>query len=1004
MKIKKTLLFSIIIFSLISSLFSVSVLGIADINYTFEKDILYTSTNPEPDNFFNVRNITEYTEIYNATYSFTNEIVGTTGIDIDFIDVDNNDANTNTKIIDEKDGHNKILEAYDNNNSGRFEFSNLFIPQVSGSIEFWFQMTNISLKTTYIRLRESSTFSVAVSIFNSDGKLYYYNGSSQVIQDILVDTWYHVRIDFNCITDTNDIYINGIKIIESGAFWINVDSITEFYVLSDNTHLDYYTYFDAIGYSFEVIENFDFENDIIGNEPLLWNINPHGGSSIATVERFQESNVLKVLDNDIVNNIHVVSDLTQSIDQSIEYYIAVNDISLTDWYYMRFVESGSGRVLLRIDNNDLDYHNGAVWSSVKDDFIIINTWFKITINLHDSVNTFDIFIDDILEGSNLGFITNSIVSVNQLSFESGATETSITYLDNFNINSTNFIHYNYSIGQNIIPFIYVDTTNKEINHYDFALREPDLTYPIGYGSHGLFIQNWEILGNEATISVDNSEVFGSIPYLRDRAIRFEQTGASGGGAIQKTNMELIDNFIDITLGFSVSVYDINGGYIKFAIYSEAPILVDLRIYKTGGNINLAYYDGSYNDLYSGLNLNDIYFIDLLVNLEIDRGFIQLYENDTIIIDDNFPLVNNNESKVDNIDFGTNGNVGNHIIVDVDDIGIYKSGRNYIEFNSTFMYFNFIFGKTWIFKQQSLFSMIANGTLSIYGRGSSGDIDYFPSLVPFPGATMYFLNDFTSHDNSLFFYNLYDFNQTPHFQFARLIIYSRDNFSINYLNIEGSKLTEGLNEYILEFDYSNVNINNSYFYTDTSNRLQFTHFTDNTNTSEFIQARFNINDTTSTEARISFRSLINNNAKGFFRINYTTTSDFIPFPIVQSTTSTFLTQGKNIRDLIIIISDLDDNSVSGLTSGFIDNVKILFLENIQITVITLSLIGMIIPLIIILTPTVALRDLYGKSFVIPIFLLMSLILVISGIIPIWLFFIIALSSSLFLVKENVQRDD
>ena len=819
MKIKKTLLFSVIIFSLFSSLFSINALGLDDINYTLEKDIIYTSTNPLANNSFNVRNITEYTELYNATYSFTNEINGTSGVNITFINIDNSNINTGSRIIPLLDGHKKVLELFDNNVSGFFDLITEFnLTQNFGTIDWWWRTDNTNF-LNQMMFRQNTTRGPRLLI--NDGFIKYIDGGTNNIVSVINNKWYHLRLDFECS-------VSGYEGLASDTFFITINGIK--------------------------YGSFPFDNPLVE-----------------------------------IDNIWFIS-------------------STTDFDYSTFIDG-----------------IGYSW-------------------------------------------------------------------DNF-----------YSIGNNLIPFISVNTTNKEINHYDFALREPDKTYPIGYGYHGAFIQNWEILGNEATITVDNSEVFASIPYLRDRAIRFEQTGVGGGGAIQKTNMELIDNFIDITLGFSVSVYDINGGYIQFAVYSEAPILVDLRIYKTVGIINLAYYDGSYNDLYSGLNLNDIYFIDLLVNLEIDRGFIQLYENDTIVIDHNFPLVNNNELKVDNVDFGTHGNVGNHLIVDVDDIGIYKSGRSYIEFNSTFMYFNFIFGKTWLFKQQSLFSMIGNGTLSLYGRCASGDVDYYPSVFPFPGATMYFLEDFISHDNSLYFYNLHTFEQTPHFQFARLIIYSRDTFSINFLNIEGSKLTEGLNEYPLNFSYSNININNSYFYTDSLNRLQFNHHSDDFAETEFIQARFNINDTTSTGARISYQTLINNNAIGSFRINYTTTSDFLLFPTVEATTSILLTQGKIIRDFIIIITDLGSNTTTGLTSGFIDNIKLLYLENIQITIITLSLIGMLVPLIIILSPTLTLADLYGEGFIIPIFLLMSLILTIGEIIPIWLFFIIAISSSLFLIKRREVKE-
>lgn len=220
MKYKKPLLFFIIIFSLFSSLFSVSSLGLSDINYTFVDDKLFDSNITSYEAPYNLKYQSEYTEIYNASYTFTNIPDDTNNTDIDFIDFSTNDINCSTKIISKKDGHEKVLELFDNNNSGRYQFSNIFAPQIIGIIEFWFQMSDVNTKNSYFRLREPTSNTVGISIFNSGNILYYHDGASQVIQTILSNTWYHIRIDFNCTSDTNDIYINKIKKLMMEVFQI----------------------------------------------------------------------------------------------------------------------------------------------------------------------------------------------------------------------------------------------------------------------------------------------------------------------------------------------------------------------------------------------------------------------------------------------------------------------------------------------------------------------------------------------------------------------------------------------------------------------------------------------------------------------------------------------------------------------------------------------------------------------------------------------------------------
>ncbi|MBD3229451.1 MAG: PKD domain-containing protein, partial [Candidatus Lokiarchaeota archaeon] len=104
------------------------------------------------------------------------------------------------KIIPELDGHNKVLELRDKNNSDLVQASLLDFSEPNyGSIEFWLRTTNIS---------QGLIIALGYEIFDSaiwlgnDGTWYYMNGKNKIrISDVPLinnNNWHHIRIDFNC--------------------------------------------------------------------------------------------------------------------------------------------------------------------------------------------------------------------------------------------------------------------------------------------------------------------------------------------------------------------------------------------------------------------------------------------------------------------------------------------------------------------------------------------------------------------------------------------------------------------------------------------------------------------------------------------------------------------------------------------------------------------------------------------------------------------------------------
>ena len=214
MKYKKNILLIILI---ISSLFLIltpkSVIGsVVDIYYEFDNEVLYTSEiQNERSNSFNLDNeISVYTDIYNASYSFTEENIGTEGTDIIFIDIS---AGGNATIISEFNDHDKVIKylpdiAYNG-------IDNLFdADYTSGIVEFWINSADVSAVDLQMGIWEGATSLILVGI--SPAGFYYYD--VHVRQDFgtpLDNTWYHFKIEFYN-DDTFDFYQNKSKILRPG--------------------------------------------------------------------------------------------------------------------------------------------------------------------------------------------------------------------------------------------------------------------------------------------------------------------------------------------------------------------------------------------------------------------------------------------------------------------------------------------------------------------------------------------------------------------------------------------------------------------------------------------------------------------------------------------------------------------------------------------------------------------------------------------------------------------
>ncbi|MFX1257221.1 MAG: PKD domain-containing protein, partial [Promethearchaeota archaeon] len=186
------------------------------------------------------------TGAYKATYNFKNEIVGSNpnGWTID-------ESGGTINVISGIDGHSKVLELHDTSSSYYVEAVQQFAAQTSGTVEFYFRVGDIAPNRRGYSLRDASDI-LAVGLRTKYNNLQYHDGSAyQSITTIEANRWYHLRIEFDCNADTFDLYVDGTKKVDDGSFYASVDSVSKFRIGTHSENNGYYTYIDALGYSWE---------------------------------------------------------------------------------------------------------------------------------------------------------------------------------------------------------------------------------------------------------------------------------------------------------------------------------------------------------------------------------------------------------------------------------------------------------------------------------------------------------------------------------------------------------------------------------------------------------------------------------------------------------------------------------------------------------------------------------------------------------------------------------
>jgi hypothetical protein len=190
---------------------------------------------------------------YPAVFGFENQLPGV--MPNDWI-IYQSSGTGYLRTVDELDGHKKVLDFYSGVNGDYCYYEkNLKKDVTNGTIEFWFQTTDVWPPMWYSWFMLSDGISESernIRLCIREGALSFFNSTDYLLVDSIVpNQWYHLRIDFNMIADTSTIYLNNVLKLSNvdnygNGSQINTIQVTNHYNLA-NTHL----YLDAIGYSWD---------------------------------------------------------------------------------------------------------------------------------------------------------------------------------------------------------------------------------------------------------------------------------------------------------------------------------------------------------------------------------------------------------------------------------------------------------------------------------------------------------------------------------------------------------------------------------------------------------------------------------------------------------------------------------------------------------------------------------------------------------------------------------
>lgn len=463
-----------------------------------------------------------------------------------------------------------------------------------------------------------NTFNITYENLNTNYKMNYYNWLSDHNNPSAVGAVVnYFRLQTYSTRTDETFWMDVFDISSSEGYYLNRSSVkysnNEYNLYKTNTKgnfegSDSFDYQMEEGYYYmSDLDDFNYEEDYETN--FEWSDTDSDGTDCeSSIINNLDSHykVLRQYDNSAsaqCNQIHNF-DSTDN-DKIIEWWWTVSDVSKTYTSYVYFTDNqGTDSIVLTISTDDLLYiPSGGGYSTIKSNFITNNNFFHIKICIDDSENTFDIYVNGVLEGNDLSCYQtiNSYIAKMKLKTLQSTIDYS-AYFDAIGIISEN----NYQESYNINPYDISELLDNSY-YFDFALNNSYLKIENEIDNHNNVL---DIYDNQQNIdeydrieiynyfSDDTNQIEGSIEFWMrssDTSKTSEIRIGGSGGYIRiyfhSNKIKIYDgSFVDVCNAYSNIWYHMKIDFDclddSFTLYIDKE---NKGVYNFHGNGNSVYW-------------------------------------------------------------------------------------------------------------------------------------------------------------------------------------------------------------------------------------------------------------------------------------------------------------------------------------------------------------------------------------------------------------------------------
>lgn len=734
---------------------------------------------------------------------------------------------------------------------------------------------------------------------------------------------------------------------------------------------------------------YSFDKDIIGNVPIGW-VNLSENNALAQILSYNDGHNqilnMKVIDAGD-SKISQSFDDNEQVSGSIEFWIKSTDCTYITHFYV--YSNNIQKLDFRLSNDLFEWHDGA-WQTL-DIIPLDNVWYHLRFDLDCITDTVNIYISNYFEG-NYGF-SNLMDDFNEIRF---TTTTAMDY--ECNIDAVGYSwSTNYTTSENIYPNIeIVDSNILTSDKYEFNFNSSGDPY-ILYETN---IFGWTTVNPiDSYIDEPSIHYWHHNPSIKDEIIEEKNailtTGYPSGAGIKNDTLAIYNDKINISFGinFDLTIFYLDQSFnvsVKCRNNNEIikigfdPVFAD--IYHTYDILDMYYYDGiawQFLERFHKVRTYNLYQF----NLYLDNFTVKLrwYKDGIYNNSYTFPFIIERNG-VNSISFLNCDNSPDifYQLIRLCYVGIYQYD---ISLTKEFGCIRYNFDNIWNFYTCNLFDFISND---------------FTKIITYIYQESYEGFNIRNHFAQSIFYNMLEVEIKA---YTNLWIITNNTINLNELSlsIEGIRLDKYINsvfdsEKLIKYYFHNVNINQSYYYIDNSNRLRYQMDITQNDTLEYMMLYFDfLSGISSNNKSIYFkcREMSISVGKPYIAMTYyQPPDDHFYLKTYLRTINTLLRRGKEFRRFHFVITDENNNNYTNrIGKGYLYGLQFGYIPYgipTPIDILILSLLAIMIPLIIIIAPTIGIYSVYRKKeIVIPMLLLMSIICYVSLLIPFELFFIMLL---------------